>query len=83
MERYYKDPVLAGIYVKRCKCGARPYHDRTAIGTGLHWIGYECGKTAKCDWDLQVAIDNWNNGIYEFRQWMSDESFNKHIDKES
>jgi hypothetical protein len=73
MTGYWKDPVLKGKYVKRCKCGARPSHDRIAIGDGLHWIDCQCGKTGKSDWDLQVAIDNWNNDIIEFTQWMTDE----------
>jgi hypothetical protein len=60
-ERYYKDPELKGIYVKRCKCGARPYIDRIAIVPTPWWIQCNCGRTGESDTDKQVAIDNWNN----------------------
>ena len=38
LERYAKDEKLTGIYVKRCKCGARPYSDEVAIGSRPTWI---------------------------------------------
>ena len=38
MDRYPKDEQLTGIYVKRCKCGARPYMDRVMSG-GVHLSG--------------------------------------------
>ena len=60
-DRYYKDPMLEGIYVKRCKCGARPYYDRCPGGGITYWIGCECGRTGESDIDFNVAIDNWNN----------------------
>jgi len=66
MDKYPKDPELEGIYVKRCKCGARPYHDRIAIVPTPHWIQCECGRCSKSDLDKQVAIDNWNNDIIEY-----------------
>jgi len=67
METYLKDPELEGIYVKRCKCGARPYHDRVAISPPPQWISCNCGRTGKSDTDKQTAIDNWNTDklIYE------------------
>ena len=61
MERYYKDPDLKGIYVKRCKCGARPHLDRTPIHVNIWWIGCNCGRKGKSDIIKQKAIDNWNN----------------------
>jgi len=63
METYWKDPELKGMYVKRCKCGARPYHDRIAIYPPPQWIGCNCGRTAEASLDKQEAIDNWNNDI--------------------
>lgn len=60
-EKYHKDPELKGIYVKRCKCGTRPYIDRIAIVPTPWWIKCECGRTGKSDIDKQKAIDNWNN----------------------
>ena len=61
MDRYYKDPDLTGIYVKRCKCGARPDLDRCPAYITTWWIGCSCGRTGESDIDKQVAIDNWNN----------------------
>lgn len=61
MERYVKDPELKGIYVKRCKCGARPCHDRCPAAPTTHWIACQCGRTGESDVSKQVAIDNWNN----------------------
>jgi len=65
-ERYYKDPVLKGIYVKRCKCGARPNHDRVASAQPSHWIACSCGRTGKSSLNFQEAIDNWNNDIHVY-----------------
>ena len=63
MERYWKDPDLTGIYVKRCKCGARPYLDRIMISPIQWWIACNCGRTGNSDSNKQTAIDNWNNDI--------------------
>jgi hypothetical protein len=60
-EKYYKDPELKGIYVKRCKCGARPYYDRISIYPTPHWIKCNCGRSGESASDKQKAIDNWNN----------------------
>ena len=61
MQRYPKDPDLAGIYVKRCKCGARPSIDRIPLGQDIWWIGCNCGRIGESSIDKQEAIDNWNN----------------------
>lgn len=61
MEAYEKDPELKGIYVKRCKCGARPYYDRIAIYPPPQWIRCNCGRTGESDLNKKIAIDNWNN----------------------
>jgi len=67
MKNYPKDPDLKGIYVKRCKCGARPYYDRIAIVPMPQWIQCNCGRIGKSDFDKQVAINNWNSDklVYE------------------
>lgn len=59
-EKYYKDPELEGIYVKRCKCGARPYYDRIAVYPTPQWIKCRCGRTGKSALSKDDAIDNWN-----------------------
>lgn len=54
-----KDTRLKGIYVRRCKCGKRPFADRCV---GYSWWIYcaDCGiQGAKSD-DLEGAIENWN-----------------------
>lgn len=62
MEGYWKDPELKGIYVKRCKCGARPYYDRIAVFPKPQWIKCNyCKRTGESDFTKQGAIDNWNN----------------------
>ena len=62
MKTYPKDPELKGIYVKRCKCGARPYYDRIAIYPTPQWIKCdECGRTCNSALTKEGAIDNWNN----------------------
>ena len=61
MERYYKDPEIRGIYVKRCKCGARPYFDRIAATPFPKWIACNCGRKSESDLNKQAAINNWNN----------------------
>jgi hypothetical protein len=66
MEGYWKDPELKGIYVKRCKCGARPQHDRIAICPTPQWITCICGKTGKSALSKEEAIDNWNNNKMEW-----------------
>ena len=59
-ERYPKDPKFEGIYVKRCKCGARPYHDRIYGFSCSQWVscGY-CGRTGKSG-TFKEAVENWN-----------------------
>jgi hypothetical protein len=64
-DRYHKDPELEGIYVKRCKCGARPYIDRTAIHPSPKWIACNCGRVGESSLDKQEAINNWNTGKLE------------------
>jgi len=61
LETYTKDPVFSGIYVKRCKCGARPYYDRIYPNFS-HWVACRCGVKGKSDKNLLKAIENWNNG---------------------
>ena len=61
MEKYPKDKELKGIYVKRCKCGARPYLDRIVIYPTPFWIACNCGRIGESDTDKQEAINNWNN----------------------
>lgn len=69
MERYEKDPELEGIYVKRCKCGARPYYDRICVSPVIRWIKCNyCDRTGKSDNCFQTAIDNWNYDILAI-QW--------------
>lgn len=65
MERYPKDPELKGLYVKRCKCGARPFYDRIAVYPTPKWIKCQCGRTGKSDISKEIAINNWNNNILE------------------
>jgi hypothetical protein len=66
MERYWKDPELKGIYVKRCKCGARPHHDRIAVYPTPQWIACNCGKVGKSGLTKEEAVENWNKGEYEY-----------------
>jgi hypothetical protein len=61
MERYFKDPDLKGIYVKRCKCGARPSLDRDVSPPTTWWIGCNCGRNSEPDVSKQKTIDNWND----------------------
>ena len=61
MKAYPKDKELEGLYVKRCKCGARPYYDRIAIPNGGKWISCNCGKIGESGDSKNEAIDNWNN----------------------
>ena len=72
MNRYYKDPELEGIYVKRCKCGARPYYDRIdpLIPSYGCWIACNCGRIGKSGSSKQEAIDNWNAGEMDFTRFM-------------
>lgn len=68
MDRYPKDPDLKGIYVKRCKCGARPYLDRIAISPSRYWIACNCGKRSISDQDFDKAINNWNKNKLYYEQ---------------
>ena len=63
IERYRKDPKLNNIYVKRCKCGARPYSDRMLFPSyTLYWIQCNyCNKSSVSDISLKKTISNWNN----------------------
>jgi hypothetical protein len=61
MKSYPKDKELEGIYVKRCKCGARPYYDRVCSGSGGEWIACNCGRSGEVGLTKQEAIDNWNS----------------------
>jgi len=57
----FKDPQLEGIYVKRCKCGSRPYLDRI-FGHGIYWLKCSnCDKTSESGNNINTAVDNWNN----------------------
>lgn len=61
IDKSYKDPLLSGFYVKRCKCGCRPYSDRTATPGGAWWLTCEnCDKESEAAATLQEAIENWN-----------------------
>ncbi len=60
MDRYWKDPELKGVYVKRCKCGARPYYDRISIYGGGRWLACNCGRVGESGETKQDAINNWN-----------------------
>ena len=66
-EGFDKDPNLEGIYVKRCKCGARPYLDRVASAGGGQWIACNCGAIGESGITKEEAIDNWNNGNIEHK----------------
>lgn len=65
MNNNYNDPLLElkGKYVKRCKCGLRPYYDRIdpCIPSYGCCIKCTCGNTGKAGASKQEAIDNWNN----------------------
>ena len=71
MEKYHKDPELAGIYVKRCKCGARPYYDRIAEHNPSFgcWISCNCGEVGESGSSKQKAIENWNAGIMDISRF--------------
>lgn len=60
MNHFPKDEELQGIYVKRCKCGARPYFDRISIPNESKLIACNCGLIGKSADTKQNAIDNWN-----------------------
>ena len=60
--RNAKDPDLKGIYVRRCKCGGRPYLDRIAIVPTPWWIGCNCGQTGESGLSISEAVENWNDG---------------------
>ena len=66
MERYPKDEKLTGIYVKRCKCGARPYSDEVAIGSRPTWIACNCGRQTKSFPTLEKAIEAWNSDDLDY-----------------
>ena len=61
METYPKDPELKGIYVRRCKCGARPYFDRDVSPPVSMWVKCNCGVMAEIAFSKIKAIENWNN----------------------
>lgn len=65
-EESFKDPLLKGIYVKRCKCGKRPYTDRCPASQTTWWIVCDCGRESEPELELSKTIDNWNNDILSF-----------------
>lgn len=68
MNSYPKDEQLTGIYVKRCKCGARPYLDRCPAFITTWWIACNCGRIGKSDIDQDIAIENWNNNKLSYNE---------------
>ena len=66
----YKDPQLSGIYIRRCKCGLRPYYDRINpyIPTDGCWIACNCGKIGVSGISKEEAIENWNNNKFEYNE---------------
>jgi len=61
-----RDPLLRGVYVRRCKCGCRPYLDRV-IGRNW-WIACNCGRFGIVGCDILQAIKNWNNGLIDYER---------------
>ena len=59
-----KDENLKGIYVRRCKCGERPYLDRIYGYSSNYWIACNCGYRGEVG-TKEEAIDNWNKGKIE------------------
>lgn len=58
-----KDPLLKGIYVRRCKCGDRPHLDRL-WGLGAWWLTcYKCKNTCITGDSIESAAENWNAGL--------------------
>lgn len=64
--RNEKDPALKGIYVRRCKCGGRPYLDRIAIVPTPWWLKCNCGAWGKSGMSKEEAIQNWNENKLEY-----------------
>lgn len=63
----FKDPELKGIYVKRCKCGSRPYYDRICTSPEIHFIACNCGHITVGSSDgKQEAVNNWNNNVVNY-----------------
>ena len=67
-----KDPELKGIFVRRCKCGDRPYYDRTYPGppTRICWIACNCGQIGEGAFSKEECIENWNNNKMDITQYM-------------
>lgn len=60
----WKDPELKGKYVRRCKCGNRPYHDRCMAAPITYWIACNCGReTMGVSTSLDTVIEWWNKGL--------------------
>lgn len=69
MISYPKDKEFEGVYVKRCKCGARPYWDRIASPfTSGGWVACNCGRSGKTGLTKDEAIQNWNNDKLDYNQ---------------
>lgn len=69
-----KDPALANIYVRRCKCGERPYYDRILeeIPSYGCWVQCTCGLVGESGSSKKEAIDNWNAGkIKHNEDWLA------------
>lgn len=61
MERYSKDKEFEGIYVKRCKCGARPHWDRVSSPfCSGGWVACNCRRVGLNAETKDEAIKNWN-----------------------
>lgn len=60
ISRNAKDPDLKGIYVRRCKCGGRPYLDRIAIVPTPWWLKCNCGYSGESGDSPEEAAKFWN-----------------------
>lgn len=73
-EHIFKDPVLKGIYVRRCKCGNRPYYDRIQEEIPEYgcWIACNCKMQGEVGVSKEEAIKNWNDGkIKHVDEWVA------------
>lgn len=59
-----KDRVLSGVYVRRCRCGRRPWHDRifgcTTHTNERYWLHCCCGLKTDEYKELVDAVEAWN-----------------------
>ena len=60
ISRNAKDPDLKGKYVRRCKCGGRPYLNRIAIVPTPWWLACNCGWIGESGDSPDEAIKFWN-----------------------